>query len=489
MPVPSNDPLAVQLNELAVANSDGLLNDDEYRLLRQNLFERYAGGVEILSVTSPTTGKHVSAPRRKHVQVVEQPTPRAPAPSYLTPARSKISGVAGLFRRATGRSKSTPPAPSPPTPIKLNLIPRMFSRKPDDHSSDTDSSSVTRHSSSRSFSRKGSSVDLPHPDQTRPKGLTSPVSPTRRKPDPTPPSSPLRANFDSAPRSPSRSAFPSGTLSKHDVIPGASNDVFDDDNLSTSEAIRKAIAAVEAEGRRLVAAFNDLETSAVIRYRREHPQRPRAGPSTAPQRPSLNPTLVPGSGSGDSHTPNRSRSNSHRADTQSIRSNSSLRTTKSIGSLLHSSSPSPTPPSAFSQSTPPQGSPSAWTARLPSLRRKGSASSLSSQNPPPASGSSSSTLLSPGPPPAAHTHSLSRSSSTAMSRSTGHLPLPRHGGGSGSTMMELLNSPLPPPGEGGEELAEVRRRRAQMVGRCEARMEYLRAKLKAQELHEKLLRK
>ncbi|KAF7374816.1 hypothetical protein MSAN_00367400 [Mycena sanguinolenta] len=408
MPIPSNDPLAAQLNDLAIANADGLLNDDEYRLLRQNLFERYAGGVEILSVTSPTTGKHVSAPRRKHVQVVEQPTIRAPAAPHVTPARSKISGVAGLFRRATGRSKSTPPAPSPPTPIKLNLIPRMFSKKPDDNSYDTDSSSVTRHSSSRSASRKGSSVgssvDLPHLAQTRPKGLTSPASPTRRKADPTPPSSPLRANFDSAPRSPSRSAFSSTTQSKYDVIPGASNDIFDDDNLSTSEAIRRAIAAVEAEGRRLVAAFNDLETSAVIRYRREHPQRQRAGPSTAPYRPSLNPIPGPSSGSGGSshtQTPNRSRSNSYRAETQSIRSNSSLRTTKSIASFLHSSSPSPAPPSAFSQSTPPQStSPSTWTARLPSLRRKGSAASLASQSPPPpASGSSSSTLLSPGHPP------------------------------------------------------------------------------------------
>jgi hypothetical protein len=56
-------------------------------------------------------------------------------------------------------------------------------------------------------------------------------------------------------------------------------------------------------------------------------------------------------------------------------------------------------------------------------------------------------------------------------------------------MMELLSAAQPPAGEGGEELAEVRRRRAEMVGRCEARLEYLRAKLKAQEIHERLMRK
>jgi len=54
-------------------------------------------------------------------------------------------------------------------------------------------------------------------------------------------------------------------------------------------------------------------------------------------------------------------------------------------------------------------------------------------------------------------------------------------------MMELLKNPT--PGEGGEELSEVRRRRAEMVTRCEARLEYLHARLKSAQLHEKLLRK
>ncbi|KAJ7364110.1 hypothetical protein DFH08DRAFT_1072922 [Mycena albidolilacea] len=488
MPVPSNDPLAAQLNDLALANSDGLLSDDEYRLLRQNLFERYSGGVEILSLRSSTTttGKYGTAPRRKHVEVVEQPIQRA-APS-VTPSRSKISGVAGLLRRATGRSKSASPAP---TPIKLSLIPRMFSKKPDDAlSSDTDSSSGTRHSTSRSFSRSGSTRDLDLPPARS--NLTSPVaSPTRPKANPTPPSSPFRANFDVAPRSPSRSTFATNTIatnttpSRYDVIPGGSNDIFDDDNLSTAEAIRKAILAVEAEGRRLVSAFNDLETSAVIRYRREHPPRQRSGPAPSPlPRRTLSPAPTSGGAGNSGHTPNRSRSNSYLTDTQSIRSNSSLRTAKSIGSLLHSTTPPP-PASALSQSTSPAAaSPSAWMARLPSLRRKGSASSLSSQG---ASPPGSSFLTAPR----AVSPSSGLSRSISLSRSTGHLPLavPMQRHGSGGTMMELLSAAQPPAGEGGEELAEVRRRRAEMVGRCEARLEYLRAKLKAQEIHERLMRK
>ncbi|KAJ6531890.1 hypothetical protein B0H19DRAFT_1189107 [Mycena capillaripes] len=476
-----NDPLAAQLNDLAVANSDGLLNDEEYRLLRHNLFERYSAGVEILSVSASPIVKHAPAPRRKHVELVEQPPPRSQVTPSLTPPRSKISGVAGFLRRAAGRRPTSPsPSPSPtPSVIKLSLIPRMFSKKPDDavSSSDTDSSSGTRHSSSRSFSRKGSVSDLSSP-RLKPQ---DPASLTRPKAKPT---SPIRSNFDTAPRSPSRSAFTTGisapSPSKYDVIPGGSNDIFDDDNLQTSAAIRKAMAAVEAEGRRLVTAFNDLETSAVIRYRREHPQRHRSGttPSPTPLRPALTP-LPSSSGSNRSHTPNRSRSNSQRADAQSVRSNSSLRTAKSAASLF----PGPAPPPAFSQSTPPPPT-SAWSALSATLKRKGSVSSLSSQ------GGAPSFLSVPAP-----RAGLSRSSS--MSRSTGHLPLPLpvsvqngNGSGSGSTMMELLNHGVtPPPDEGGEELAEVRRRRAEMVGRCEARLEYLRAKLKGAEIHEKLLRK
>ncbi|KAJ7455366.1 hypothetical protein B0H11DRAFT_253467 [Mycena galericulata] len=446
-----SDPLAVQLNDLAIANSDGLLNDDEYRLLRQNLFERYSGGVEILSVSStpPTVKPASAAVRRKHVELVEQVPPRAQS----IPTRSKTSAVADFLRRATGRK--SPPAPT--SVIKLSILPRLFSKKSEDTlSSDTDSSG--RHSSSPSYSRKASSGDVSPPPNIKPKGLG------REPTSPTSPTFPTRSTFERPPTSPSRSAFAISTPSKHDVIPGGSKDIFDDDNLQTSEDIRKAITAVENEARRLVTAFNDLETSAVIRYRREHsPRTLSSATTTNPPRPSLSPN--------GSHTSaNRSRSNSHRhnppsADTQSVRSSNSLRTSKSTASLFHSSSP-------------PQSTPSAWNALSPRrLRRKGSESSLSSAGTP--SFLSASRAAAPAP--------LNRISST-LSRSTGHLPLPvpAHRHGSGSTMMELLSHT--PPGEGGEELAEVRRRRAEMVGRCESRLEYLRAKLKGAELHEKLLR-
>lgn len=45
--------LAQRLNELAVANGDGLLNNEEYRILRQNIFERLAQGETELPQESP----------------------------------------------------------------------------------------------------------------------------------------------------------------------------------------------------------------------------------------------------------------------------------------------------------------------------------------------------------------------------------------------------------------------------------------------------
>ncbi|KAJ7707613.1 hypothetical protein B0H17DRAFT_1125362 [Mycena rosella] len=461
--------LATQLNDLAVANADGLLNDDEYRLLRQNLFERYSGGAELLSVDpTPVHKLIVSAPpRRKHAEVVEQPIPRGQV--LTTPTRTKGSAVAGFLRRATGRK-----SPAPTNAIKLSL-PRMFSKKPESASSSDTDSSVTRISSSPSF-RKRSNGDLP----SKPQVIDATASPTRPKADAT---SPTRPNFDAPFASPSRSVSATVPQSRYDVVPGGSNDIFDDDNLQTSEDIRSAIAAVEADARRLVTAFNDLETSAVIRYRQEHPQRQRSGSSTTTtsaglRRPSATPLSAP-----------------TLADAQSVGSSNSLRTTKSTASLFHNSAAAP--PSAFSQSTPPLSATSstppppatsstppptvtsAWASlsprRLPSLRRKASTSSVSTQGTSSLLGVRSAT-------------SLSRASS--MSRSASHLPLPVPATkGTGSTMMELLNHKHTPAGEGGQELAEVRRRRAEMMGRCEARLEYLRAKLKGAQIRERLLKK
>jgi len=47
--------LAQRLNELESANENGLLDDDQYRLLRQNLFERYTLPADVQTNIVPAT--------------------------------------------------------------------------------------------------------------------------------------------------------------------------------------------------------------------------------------------------------------------------------------------------------------------------------------------------------------------------------------------------------------------------------------------------
>ena len=152
--------LAQRLNELAVANSEGLLqyapmiwwdswswyfySDDEYRLLRQNLFEQYSGNATIpvesplVPITaiyvqrgckplafilrcdsdiSPFTASkgYTSTPTSK--PIIDQHKP-ALDHRKLAPSRTKklsaTSGMVNLIRKATGRK---PPAAVHETPL------------------------------------------------------------------------------------------------------------------------------------------------------------------------------------------------------------------------------------------------------------------------------------------------------------------------------------------------------------------------------------
>ncbi|KAH6913201.1 hypothetical protein BKA70DRAFT_1262187 [Coprinopsis sp. MPI-PUGE-AT-0042] len=85
------DPLAARLNQLAQANEEGLLSDDEYRLLRQGAFEQFVGG-------APTERPSASP---------------CPPPSF------------------TGRVKQALSSPSS-TPSKRSLFPRLFRSKHSD---------------------------------------------------------------------------------------------------------------------------------------------------------------------------------------------------------------------------------------------------------------------------------------------------------------------------------------------------------------------
>ncbi|KXN81338.1 hypothetical protein AN958_05193 [Leucoagaricus sp. SymC.cos] len=114
--------LAQRLNELAAAHAQHLISDDDWRLLRKDLLEKHAA--------EPTQ----TTPKRPQVQAL-QPQPAQPAQDLpLRRKQSVVSGVAKLFRRATGRSpKKQPPAVVLETPCSDSAhlaSPRRPSRKP-----------------------------------------------------------------------------------------------------------------------------------------------------------------------------------------------------------------------------------------------------------------------------------------------------------------------------------------------------------------------
>jgi hypothetical protein len=220
---------------------------------------------------------------------------------------------------------------------------------------------------------------------------------------------------------------------------------FDESNLQTSQQIMQEIAAVEAEAKRLMDAFHGLELSTLTKY---------GG--------SARHTLVVADGIGNDRSsstlaPNRINRRGDN-DAVSIQSGVSGHTAKSgvrskrSGSLL---------------------------SRPNSLHRKNSLSSMSSGMAPPSMHSS----LAPPVPTFSALGSLGQGSASSLNltRSTGHLP--------------MASVPEDDP-RSSEELAaindqteDIRRRREEVSKRYEARLEYLRAKLKGAQLHEKLMKK
>lgn len=125
--------LAEQLNELAVANGDGLLSDEEYRLLRTSLFERLekgekevptesaikgGGGGRIMGRDDVFTKDAILRARHSHADLLGGSSRNdafggGGGASSLRDGstrsmRSSTSNMASLFRRATGKvSKSS----------------------------------------------------------------------------------------------------------------------------------------------------------------------------------------------------------------------------------------------------------------------------------------------------------------------------------------------------------------------------------------------
>lgn len=277
-----------------------------------------------------------------------------------------------------------------------------------------------------------------------------------------------KAPPSSFPGGPHGLGFDSYTHIDVDVLPS-------DENVESTQDIRNQIELVEAEGRRLLDAFNGLELSTLTR--RKH-------------RPPVIPPLSLGNGESISLSTSFLDRSSSLMDRRSLRAGKDVDSIsfKSNGSAHTNPSMKHAPSYRRIRAT---ASSSTLVSQPSGVPRKGSVSSMSSR----------------GRPAMPSLAALASSSSVNLTRSSNHLPLETVAeteakGGHRLHASEndaddaSCRSPARTSRADDEdavtleaELADIRKRRAEVTARYDERVEYLRARLKGAELREKLLRK
>ncbi|KAJ3994258.1 hypothetical protein F5050DRAFT_546674 [Lentinula boryana] len=342
--------LAARLNELAAANEKGLLNDDEYRILRQDVFERYAelgrsersnrGTILIEpSNTNESTTTNSVQPRLK--KLTRHPSEfginALASTSSEKDKKSNNNAISSFIRRAKS------PLRSPPSLLGQNNISPSTSRK-----------SSHEPTISRSSSRKNlNSVPDPHL-------LSPPTSPTRPVHN-----HPKRTQGSS-------SSIKSSIKSSAKVIPlpaMLNHDIFEDGGLYTSADIRHAITDLDEDAKRLIRAFDELEDSAVKRAKTTAQSVGRVtaiSPSSSSSNLLTPPTIQHRSRSESATTASGSTATSGNASSKPVHTRARSRSTTSIQPMgvPHKSHPNLTFHTTSSQT--------------PTLQRKGSVSSLAS---------------------------------------------------------------------------------------------------------------
>ncbi|KAI0086591.1 hypothetical protein BDY19DRAFT_960672 [Irpex rosettiformis] len=481
--------LAQRLNELALANTQGLLDDDEYRLLRQNLFERLAAGSTIpteapvvpVATTRARDHSHTesqdSSVYQRRTSLIVPSGSRTPS---LSSKRSLTSTVSGFLRRTPSKRRQSSVGDTtasdtgsvmstPRTPDRFTFAIPM-SKQQSAGSPRTDHTrsplNADTHASRHTMYERSSASQVFRPPRT-------PEKTVRRLPS-VPPSS-----------------FPGGHLSQESQnahMSLISNLEDDDERLQTTAEIKREIAHIEAEGRRLLDAFNGLELSTLVRQQR----RPGNAPLSSA---SLLTSPVDSEASWKTYPSPSSKPPSVRtgkdADTVSIVSASSGRT-----ALSQKRSPS-----MRSRARQVNASNNAPIFQPITLSRKTSISSISSRH--------------KNGVPSLGRLGLGSTSSLNLRGSSSNLPLATVSETGVSYVPSPLKSatsikpPLTPFSASGSqysdsvknlrddddilaleaEMADIRKRRVEVTARYEARLEYLEARLKGAELREKLLKR
>ncbi|KAG6854674.1 hypothetical protein C0991_003322 [Blastosporella zonata] len=436
--------LAQRLNELATANSQGLLNDDEYRLLRQNLFERFATSATVpteapvvpVSRSHPrgTTSAQEGKPRpMSNFQVEVNRSPSVRSKSSVT------SGVTSFLRRATSRR----------TPAGSN----DFS----DTSSVFSSTSLTSNIFKRGVSKKSSGSSIrtttsrTQADTISISSRTGTASQTDQSQPSHPPISISRSNASIRRLATPPSAFPSRIPGNEAHRISAFNaDLIDEDRLQTTAEIRQEIATVEAESRRLMDAFKGLEMTTLAKLHRHQGRNTLVDIERSP---------------GSVSMPSTPRRVAIVADSDGA----SLRSATSSASMARSAHSRARSKGGFA----PSGA--LHSPRSGSLHRKNSSLSVGSElgkvggrNPPPVPAL-----------PVSYGH-LGVGSVSNVSLARSHV-----------TMSAVPEDEQPGTDDGmvEDEMDDIQKRRSEVGERYAARLEYLRAKLKGAQLREKLARK
>ncbi|KAF7346141.1 hypothetical protein MSAN_01840900 [Mycena sanguinolenta] len=446
--------LAQRLNELALANSEGLLNDDEYRLLRQDLFQRFASTTTVpteapvvpLASSSQNlrprasvraNGATIPADKRQSIDsrrlsistssnfYVEKP--RTPSVHSRT---SMTSGVASFFRRATGRNSSHDYSD---TSSIFTSYSKRLSKK------NSASSLGTDRGDSVSISSRPTNNHLSSP--TEPNNPPASIRSVRRLP--TPPSS-----------------FPTRLPGVESRFAGVGSESPTEGDTESVAALRREIQAVEAEARRLMDAFNGLELTTITKRKRTALTTPRDSVAT----------LVPEARVSFARSRRGSDAAERDGDAMSLRSATSAGTT-----------------------------PSMTSRRAASTHRSGGSGGLKAHGP----------AEELGLELREYAHGLALRDRRAQTGAKHLLSLPHVDererqldarqvcrGVRGTSPMGIvredeavLTVDLDDEREFGIEMEELRRKREEVAARYETRLEYLRAKLKGAELHEKLLSK
>ena len=274
------------------------------------------------------------------------------------------------------------------------------------------------------------------------------------------------------------SSFPTRAMSQESPLAARQSlsinirDIFDDEKLKTAADIQKEIQAVEGEQRRLIDAFNGLELTTLSKVRRHHRGKASVHGSDSNA----------GSGLGESETRSHRRMNPSESDAVSIRSGVSF--TPSVARSAYSSRNKTLRAKATHAHNSSLALPSPSAS---SLHRKDSSSSFSSDLRRLERSQGSVPPVPAMPHALMHGHLRANNSSISLARSTGNAPMDVVHEDEDRATMDTVR--MEEEAEYDAELEDIRRRREEVNQRYEARLEFLRAKLKGAQLHEKLRRK